>query len=49
MGTARMDFNFGFVGSSSSTLAIGGNISTGDVATVEEWTADLANKTITAS
>jgi hypothetical protein len=36
-------------GSASSGIFAGGNNGSAAVATVEEWTADLANKTITAS
>ena len=50
MGTARR--NIAMSGTSASAIAIGGRASTDGPGTgnlTEEWTADLANKTITSS
>jgi len=48
MATARMDLNYGKVGTGRLSLAIGGDAPPATTAT-EEWTVNLANKTITAS
>ena len=48
MGTARMDLNYGYIGTGSNSMALGGDTPP-YVATTETFTANLGNKTITST